>query len=181
MTSFNHYSLGAVADWMHRTIGGLAPAEPGYHRIEVRPRPGGGITQSTTRHITPYGLAETAWKIEAGKFELDLVVPANTTALVTLPGSVAPIETGSGAWHWSVPYEDPDVRSPYTVDALVGDILGDATARAAILQTFERAKTPGYLRDMILNEGHLSLRQALCMFPDYDVAVKMMSDTLADL
>ena len=26
MTSFNHYALGAVADWMHRTIGGIAPA-----------------------------------------------------------------------------------------------------------------------------------------------------------
>jgi hypothetical protein len=27
MTSFNHYALGAVADWMHRVIGGEAPAE----------------------------------------------------------------------------------------------------------------------------------------------------------
>ena len=33
MTSFNHYALGAVADWMHRTVGGLAPAEPGYRRV----------------------------------------------------------------------------------------------------------------------------------------------------
>jgi len=34
---------------------------------------------------------------------------------------------------------------------------------------------------MIFNEGHLSLRQALHMFPDYDAAMKMMSDTLANL
>ncbi|MGN6672952.1 MAG: family 78 glycoside hydrolase catalytic domain, partial [Thermomicrobiales bacterium] len=40
MTSFNHYALGAVADWLHRTVGGLAPAEPGYRRIEIRPQPG---------------------------------------------------------------------------------------------------------------------------------------------
>ena len=32
MTSFNHYALGAVADWMHRNIGGIAPLEPGYSR-----------------------------------------------------------------------------------------------------------------------------------------------------
>ena len=32
MTSFNHYALGAVADWMHRCIGGIAPLEPGYSR-----------------------------------------------------------------------------------------------------------------------------------------------------
>ena len=32
MTSFNHYALGAVADWMHRTIGGIAPARTGLPR-----------------------------------------------------------------------------------------------------------------------------------------------------
>jgi alpha-L-rhamnosidase len=30
MTSFNHYALGAVVDWMHRTVGGIAPLGPGY-------------------------------------------------------------------------------------------------------------------------------------------------------
>ncbi len=33
MTSFNHYALGAVADWIHRTVGGLAPLEPGYSTV----------------------------------------------------------------------------------------------------------------------------------------------------
>ena len=37
MTSFNHYALGAVADWMHRTIGGIAPAEPGYRAVRIAP------------------------------------------------------------------------------------------------------------------------------------------------
>ena len=32
MTSFNHYAFGSVADWLHRTVGGLAPAAPGYRR-----------------------------------------------------------------------------------------------------------------------------------------------------
>ena len=39
MTSFNHYALGAVADWLHRTVAGLAPAAPGYRGSLVRPRP----------------------------------------------------------------------------------------------------------------------------------------------
>ncbi|MGA9869653.1 MAG: family 78 glycoside hydrolase catalytic domain, partial [Rhodococcus sp. (in: high G+C Gram-positive bacteria)] len=30
MTSFNHYAFGAVADWMHRSVAGLAPLEAGY-------------------------------------------------------------------------------------------------------------------------------------------------------
>ena len=37
MTSFNHYALGAVADWMHRTIGGIAPVAPGYSPGPDRP------------------------------------------------------------------------------------------------------------------------------------------------
>ena len=36
MTSFNHYALGAVADWIHRTIGGIAPLEPGMRRCSSR-------------------------------------------------------------------------------------------------------------------------------------------------
>ena len=43
MTSFNHYALGAVADWMHRSIGGIAPLEPGYSQVLIAPQPGGDI------------------------------------------------------------------------------------------------------------------------------------------
>ena len=55
MTSFNHYALGSVADWLHRTIGGLAPLEPGYRRFRVAPRPGGGLIHAATSLETPYG------------------------------------------------------------------------------------------------------------------------------
>ena len=48
MTSFNHYAFGAVADWMHRVIGGLAPAAPGYRELRIEPRPGGGLTWART-------------------------------------------------------------------------------------------------------------------------------------
>lgn len=106
MTSFNHYALGAVADWMHRTIGGIAPAEPGYRRIAIRPYPGGGLTYAHTRHLTPYGLVECYWEIKAGQFDLRVVVPPNTSVQVTLPGNESTsIEVGSGTWQWSVPFE----------------------------------------------------------------------------
>ena len=56
MTSFNHYAFGAVADWMHRSVGGLAPLEPGYRRILVAPQPGGGLTWA---EATPRDAART--------------------------------------------------------------------------------------------------------------------------
>ena len=42
MTSFNHYALGAVADWMHRTVAGLAPAGPGTGNCWSGRGPAGG-------------------------------------------------------------------------------------------------------------------------------------------
>ena len=53
MTSFNHYALGAVADWLHRVVAGLAPAAPGYREILFRPRPGGGLTSAAGRARDP--------------------------------------------------------------------------------------------------------------------------------
>src|SRR5207302_34054 len=52
MTSFNHYALGAVADWMHRTIAGLAPAAPGYREITIKPVPDAALTHASARHET---------------------------------------------------------------------------------------------------------------------------------
>jgi alpha-L-rhamnosidase len=182
MTSFNHYALGAVADWMHRTLGGLTPAEPGYRRLEIRPRPGGGLTRCRTSHLTPYGLAECAWSLEAGKIDLSVIIPPNTTARVTLPGSdTPPIEVGSGAWNWSAPYQDPDARGPLTVEDLVGEIMSDRAAREAVLTELDRAGAPGFLKAILFNERSLSLRQALQLLPNYEAAVQMMNDALANL
>jgi alpha-L-rhamnosidase len=107
MTSFNHYALGAIADWLLRAVGGLAPAAPGYRHLDVRPQPGGGLTYARARHMTPYGIAESSWAIKEGQIEVVVVVPANATASVTLPGGKAtPIEVGSGTHRWSYPYQD---------------------------------------------------------------------------
>jgi alpha-L-rhamnosidase len=182
MSSFNHYAFGAVADWMHRTLGGLAPLEPGYRRMELRPRPGGGLTHCQVKHLTPYGLAISAWKIEAGKFELEAIVPPNTTALVTLPGSdTAPIEVGSGAWHWSTAYPAPAAHAPYTVDDLTGELLADRVARETVLTALERAGVPSFFRDILFNERSLSVRQALRLTPNYAHTLTMVREALAHL
>lgn len=181
MTSFNHYALGAVADWMHRTIGGLTPTEPGYRRMEIHPRPGGGLTHAQARHITPYGLAESAWKIENGKFDLNVTIPPNTSALVILPNDEQ-AEVGSGKWNWSVPYHDPDARGPFTVDDLTGDIMSNVAARDIVMSAFDRLEVRDkFMLTMLLNERNIPFRQALQILPNHDEAVKVMSDALQSL
>jgi alpha-L-rhamnosidase len=163
---------------MHRTIGGLAPLEPGYHRLEICPRPGGGLTHCRVAHFTPYGLAQCVWKIENGKIDLDVIIPANTTASVTLPGEKNSLDVGSGAWHWSVTYQDPDARGPYTVDDLVGEILGEPVARTAIMDVLERMEIPGFLQMVIFSQRNIPLRQALQKLPNYEEAVMQLSEAL---
>src|SRR4051794_14022092 len=103
MTSFNHYALGAVADWLHRCVAGLAPAAPGYRRIAIRPLVGEGLTRAHAAHDTPYGRAEVGWELLDDAVEVEAVVPPNTTALVYLPGDDSePFEVGSGSHRWLV-------------------------------------------------------------------------------
>jgi alpha-L-rhamnosidase len=106
MTSFNHYAFGAVADWMHRTLGGLACLEPGFHSFRIHPHPAKGLTHANVRHMTPYGIAECSWRIRKGMFALDVTIPPNTTAQVILPGQDnQPVEVGSGKYQWKTPFD----------------------------------------------------------------------------
>ena len=86
MNSFNHYAFGAVGDWMYRNIGGIDvdPAAPGYRRSRIAPRPGAGLTNASASLETLYGTLKSAWKVAGGRFVLDVTVPANTSAEVTL-------------------------------------------------------------------------------------------------
>jgi alpha-L-rhamnosidase len=111
MTSFNHYALGAVADWLHRTVAGLAAAEPGWRRLRIAPLPGGDLTWAKATHDTPYGRAEAGWRIEGAERDILVVevsVPPNTTAEVQLPDDTDPFEVGSGRHTFRCPYTAPN-------------------------------------------------------------------------
>ncbi|MFE6804468.1 family 78 glycoside hydrolase catalytic domain [Streptomyces sp. NPDC057681] len=86
MTSFNHYALGAVADWLHRTVAGLEHTQPGYRTLAFRPRPGAGITWAKARHETPYGTAAISWEQTAGGISAQITVPEGCQGRVELPG-----------------------------------------------------------------------------------------------
>ncbi len=99
MNSFNHYAFGAVGDWMYRVIGGinLDPAAPGYKHARIAPRPGGGLTSASAAIETLYGTLATAWRQDSAGFSLDIDVPANTSATVTLwDAAAAQVLEGDG-------------------------------------------------------------------------------------
>jgi alpha-L-rhamnosidase len=112
MTSFNHYALGAVADWLHRRVAGLAPGAPGYQLIDVRPLPDSRLTRAAARHHTPYGEAAVAWERSGGDLRLEVVVPVGATASVRVPGGDRAVDVRHGRHVWTVP-------DPYAQESLL--------------------------------------------------------------
>ncbi len=116
MTSFNHYALGAVADWLHCTVAGLAPDLPAYKRIRFAPIPGGGLTHASAALTTTFGDASIAWHRVHQMLYVTMVVPPNTTAIIALPG-VAEELVGSGTHERSVHYPDAEGEG-YVIDPM---------------------------------------------------------------
>jgi alpha-L-rhamnosidase len=102
MTSFNHYALGSIVNWLHECVGGISPLEPGWKKIKIRPVPGGGLTHANVAHVSAYGKIECSWSIsEAGtKFHLDLMVPPNSSAWVILPNEQKKAIKEEEKGHW---------------------------------------------------------------------------------
>jgi alpha-L-rhamnosidase len=118
MTSFNHYALGAIAQWLHATVAGLNAAAPGYRDVVFRPRPGGGITWAAAAHESPYGRVAIRWQVHARGIEVQTTVPAGTRARIEWPdGQVTVLPPGS------VTTWQPDAGTP---DTVVAEPVGDS-------------------------------------------------------
>ena len=182
MTSFNHYALGAVADWLHRTVAGLAPAEPGYRRIAIQPRPGGGLRQASARHLTPYGIAECAWAIQDGRIEVRVIVPPNATASVTLPGqNTEPFEVESGAHGWSYVYHDPDAHQPLSVDSTIDELMDNPDTWTAVTGTLTRLIPQNvFAVNMLQSQSKRILRDALAVLPNANELLIAISEALTE-
>ncbi|WP_105565882.1 glycoside hydrolase family 78 protein [Microbacterium halophytorum] len=112
MTSFNHYALGAVADFLHRRVAGLAPAAPGYRRQRIAPLPSPHLTWARASHETPYGSAAVSWTLDGEDFALEVVVPPSTTAEVVLPDGSASVEVASGTHAFACRFVAPEPARP---------------------------------------------------------------------
>lgn len=100
MTSFNHYAYGAVADWLHRRVGGLAPAAPGWKRVVVRPLVTGQLSSARIAFESPYGRIENSWVVNGKRLLMELTIPYTVVAEVWVPGANSPVMVGAGTHHF---------------------------------------------------------------------------------
>jgi alpha-L-rhamnosidase len=87
MNSFNHYSFGAVGQWLIADSLGIERGEPGFKSFVLRPRidPTGQMKWARGRYESLYGTIESAWSLEGDHLVYTATVPANTTAVLYLP------------------------------------------------------------------------------------------------
>nr|WP_314845447.1 family 78 glycoside hydrolase catalytic domain [uncultured Microbacterium sp.] len=134
MTSFNHYALGAIADWLHRTVAGLAPAAPGYGRLAIEPHPLEGFDFAEATHLTPYGEARVRWERSTDGVIVEATVPPNTDAEVLLPDGRRH-RVGSGAHRWisSAPHAR-EAQGEVGPASSLAEVVDDREAYEAILE-----------------------------------------------
>ncbi len=89
MNSYSHYAYGAAAEWLFSDVAGIGETAPAFAAIRIRPRMGGGLTRAAAWYDAPAGRISSAWRIEDGRIQLDVVIPANTTARIHIPTSDA--------------------------------------------------------------------------------------------
>ncbi len=97
-SSQNHFMLGQIVEWFYHDLAGIQcdPSGPGFKKIIIQPAIVGDLTWVKARHDCPYGRIESNWKRDGNEVTLDVLIPANTTATVRLPGKDDVQEVGPG-------------------------------------------------------------------------------------
>ncbi len=82
--SLNHYSPGAVCQWLFDSCAGIRP--DGENHFVIAPIPGGGLTHAEARCRSLYGEVASRWEKTDGGLKYTISIPSNCTAEIRLPG-----------------------------------------------------------------------------------------------
>lgn len=87
--SRNHIMFGDISAWFYRALAGINsdPAAPGFKHFYIRPQPVGDLTFAKAEYDSIHGRIVSDWTIANGQFNLNVMVPANTTATIRIPGA----------------------------------------------------------------------------------------------
>ncbi len=182
MTSLNHYALGAVADWLHRVVGGLQRLAPGYERVLIAPEPGGSLTSVKVAHDTVRGRFEVAWSVEDDEVILDVAIPEGVQADIVLPlhpdSERHIVGAGDHSWRYPAPsgYGRSDIL---TMDTPIREIAKSEEVWLAVAGVLQRY-FPGLPLDTSGPGATMSLNGVLQHVPGVsEELAKDLEDALA--
>ncbi|HTI26954.1 MAG TPA: family 78 glycoside hydrolase catalytic domain [Kutzneria sp.] len=105
METHDHAMFAGVNASLYTQLAGIRPAAPGYAASLIEPQTPAGLSHVAATMDTPYGTIAVSWWKTANSFDLDVTIPVNTTATVSLPtagGGRAAHAVGSGHRHFHV-------------------------------------------------------------------------------
>lgn len=87
MNSFNHYAYGAVGNWLYTQVAGiqLDSNKPGYKHIIIKPLVTDQLSFAKASYLSLYGKIVSYWQQKDDMIQLDVTIPANTTANIYIP------------------------------------------------------------------------------------------------
>jgi alpha-L-rhamnosidase len=167
MNSFNHYAYGSIGNWMYRVVAGIGmdPAKPAYKKIKIEPKFAGiSFTHAKAVYESMYGRILSSWYLTNETIEIEVEIPANTTAELLLPkarladvlegnkplvsGDIhsymetaegVRLTVGSGSYHFRYRNES-GLRPRFTEDTPIIDFL-DYNEAVAVLEKFASGVT----------------------------------------
>ena len=83
VASLNHYSKGALCEWLFSRMCGINVV--GENTFAITPRPGGTLTHATATYKSIYGIVSCGWKKTEKGWNYTVSVPANCSAEISLP------------------------------------------------------------------------------------------------
>ena len=104
MNSFNHYSFGAVGQWLMAYSLGIDrdPSAPGFRHFVLHPEadPTGEMTWAKGWYKTPYGYITSSWKRNGSQIEYEFTIPEGCSATLRIPG-IPEQELPAGKWSYA--------------------------------------------------------------------------------
>ncbi|MES1209506.1 MAG: family 78 glycoside hydrolase catalytic domain [Pseudomonadota bacterium] len=89
-SSQNHAMLGHADEWLYRGLAGINgdPTGPGFKKFAVTPQPQPGLTSVEAQYHSVRGIIRSNWRRTGTTgLTLDVTVPVNTTATITIPST----------------------------------------------------------------------------------------------
>ena len=87
--------LGHLMEWFFTALVGIEQTDSsiGYKKLLISPRTVGDLRWADGNYQTPYGIAKSSWKKTGKGMVMNVTVPANSTAVISLP-SGAKVKSG---------------------------------------------------------------------------------------
>ena len=85
--SLNHIMFGEISAWFYKALGGINsdPSNPGFKHILLTPKFVTDLNFANISYNSPRGKIVSHWERKKGKIMYNVVIPANSSAKLTLP------------------------------------------------------------------------------------------------